>query len=479
MPVAPRLEDLPENGWQSDLFPDISKNDVMLYLQKFGSYTKNYCTGVQLCQSNHLFAIQSTRKDNGEVVVCAKCHPTMRKVPPFYQLTVFINIQGTSTQSPAPILVGAICSCPAGESQSCVHVAALLFTLVEISPTACTSLQCVWSRTACTSGRQTKASSLDFGVASFEGYYQYNGPKLNVSALLDSLSEANIHDAAALVYGHNEEERITRATTTMQHQENTSGIPSFINPLRRLQNLQKQPSDFTTVELINVLTPCSKEEVALIESMTTGQRLNPLGLDARQWRLTDSNFGCICNRKRAEGYFPHSLIKKIMGDYGMASGPAIQWGITNETVALEAYELLTKRTIQNCGVFISLEHPYLAASPDAVGIEESTRFIVEVKCPYKHKDDMIREACSDKDVCLQIMESGIQLKRSHDYYFQVMGQLAVTGANYCHILVWTLKDRHLEEISFDAELWTTMLKKLKDFYHFHLGPEVISRLANQ
>ena len=132
----------------------------------------------------------------------------------------------------------------------------LLLTLVELSPTACTSLQCVWSHPACTSGRQTKASSLGFGVASFEGYYQYNGPKLNVSALLDSLSEANIHDAAALVYHHNEEERITRATTTMQHQENTSGIFSFINPLTRLQNLQKQPSDITTVELINTLTPC-------------------------------------------------------------------------------------------------------------------------------------------------------------------------------------------------------------------------------
>ena len=102
-----------------------------------------------------------------------------------------------------------------------MHVAALLLTLVEISPTACTSLQCVWSHPACTSGRQTKASSLDFGVT--WGYYQYNGPKLNVSALLDSLSEANIHDSAALVYHHNEEGRVTRATTKMQHQEKTSG----------------------------------------------------------------------------------------------------------------------------------------------------------------------------------------------------------------------------------------------------------------
>ena len=44
VPVAPRLEDLPENGWQSDFFPDISEDDVMLYLRNFGSYTKNYRT---------------------------------------------------------------------------------------------------------------------------------------------------------------------------------------------------------------------------------------------------------------------------------------------------------------------------------------------------------------------------------------------------------------------------------------------------
>ena len=40
---------------------------------------------------------------------------------------------------------GGNCRCPAGETQSCVHISALLFTLAEVTPIACTSLPCAWS----------------------------------------------------------------------------------------------------------------------------------------------------------------------------------------------------------------------------------------------------------------------------------------------------------------------------------------------
>ena len=40
------------------------------------------------------------------------------------------------------------------------------------------------------------------------------------------------------------------------------------------------------------------DEVLLVAEMTIGQRNNALWMDARQWRLTASNFGRIVNRKK-------------------------------------------------------------------------------------------------------------------------------------------------------------------------------------
>ena len=51
-----------------------------------------------------------------------------------------------SWKNPQFMVEGANCYCAAGETQSCVHVTALLFTLAAVSPAACTSLPCAWSR---------------------------------------------------------------------------------------------------------------------------------------------------------------------------------------------------------------------------------------------------------------------------------------------------------------------------------------------
>ena len=59
----------------------------------------------------------------------------MRKTPPFYVLFVIVNDQEPK---------GGNCFCAAGASQSCIHISALLFT--EITPQACTSVRCAWSR---------------------------------------------------------------------------------------------------------------------------------------------------------------------------------------------------------------------------------------------------------------------------------------------------------------------------------------------
>ena len=57
------------------------------------------------------------------------------------------------------------------------------------------------------------------------------------------------------------------------------------------------------------------------------------------------------------------------------------------------------------------------------------------------------------------MVSGVVLKNIHDYYYQVMGQLALKGAQFCDFVIWTEIDMHTERISFDATLWNDMWYK--------------------
>ena len=171
-------------------------------------------------------------------------------------------------------------------------------------------------------------------------------------------------------------------------------------------------------------------------------------------------------------------MKTILGDYGSPHTAAIQWGCDHETDAICSYARKTQMAVRECGIFLSSSFPYLATSPDGIISLDDTSFgLVEVKCPFKHRKSTIEEACSDVSFCLANTDSGVTLKRTHDYYYQVTGQLALTGAQFCDF-VWTEIDMHIERISLDDVLWDDMKSKLAHFYYTGLGLEILERLCN-
>lgn len=40
---------------------------------------------------------------------------------------------------------------------------------------------------------------------------------------------------------------------------------------------------------------------------------------------------------------------------------------------------------------------------------------------------------------MNLIEGELKLKTSHDYYYQVQGQLHITDRKYCYFAVWTPK----------------------------------------
>lgn len=464
--VLPAFTSLPEGPWNKGGFPVVKEGDAKGYLQKKGGYTKNYQTGVRLCQCGHLYDIEMAQGED-VTYMRARCRPTMRKNPPFYFLFVMLD---SNTKMPK----GGNCFCAAGASQSCVHIAALLFTVAEVTATACTSVRCAWTRPS--GGNKVAAASfsreLNFGSASQDGYFPYDGPKPLVDTLLKRFAEAG-SKPAIIDFLDGEREREAKAEANTSH-----SVEVLRDPLDILASIAaiREPTVEDLVDALRVTV----EEVELIQVMTIGQADNPLWLDARQWRITASNFGRVCNRNFRVLY-PPSLKKIILGDYGRPNTAAINWGCEHENVALEAYQQRTATEVDVCGLFLSATFPFLGATPDGlVYTALGTIGIVEVKCPYKHRNSTIVDACEDAQFCLSINSDSGQpnLKRSHDYYYQIIGQLEITGAVYCDFVVWTLLDMHIERVLMDTEVWQEIIEKLKKYYCTELGPEIIQRLLN-
>ena len=60
-PSPPRFDDLPSDNWANGDFPLVTETCVSSYLKKRGGYTKNFQTGVRLCQCGHLFDLEMVK----------------------------------------------------------------------------------------------------------------------------------------------------------------------------------------------------------------------------------------------------------------------------------------------------------------------------------------------------------------------------------------------------------------------------------
>ena len=260
-----------------------------------------------LCQCGHLYDIEAANKvdilNDGTFYIGAKCRLTMRKTPPFYVLFIVVQDQKH---------IGGNCFCAAGASQSCMHISALLLTLAQITPQACTGVRCAWPRPS-VGGSASLAKDLDFGQASFEGYFPYSGPNPELCTLLEYLDAAG-SKPGIIDYLKRKKERVAMASDPVTHKK------ILQDPVDKLKVLAVS-RDPTVDELIQSLR-ITGEEAELILIITIGQRNIPLWMDARQCRITASNFGRECNRKFRLLY-PPSLAKLLLGDYGHRNSPAI------------------------------------------------------------------------------------------------------------------------------------------------------------
>lgn len=224
--------------------------------------------------------------------------------------------------------------------------------------------------------------------------------------------------------------------------------------------------------------------MAEIERETRGQRTNPEWHKWRENRITASIAPKIANSKFVKGKsseVPQSYLKAVLESGSGIQTSAMSWGIRNEKKAVEAYEALKSKTthrpvrVDDCGLFIDKEKTWLAASPDGIVREADTGKelgVLEVKCPYKHRDKTVTEACRDKTFCLEKEGDSYSLKKTHPYYTQVQCQLQVTGLEKADFVVHTNKETVIAPVNFDADFWEKTVPKLEKFYMDAVVPQL-------
>ncbi|CAI5776004.1 coiled-coil domain-containing protein 8-like [Podarcis lilfordi] len=223
-------------------------------------------------------------------------------------------------------------------------------------------------------------------------------------------------------------------------------------------------------------SPLSAEKVAEIEKETRGQRTNPEWYKQRANRITASIAPQIANSKFVNGKsseIPQSYLRRVVESSSGVQTPAMSWGVRNEKKAVQAYEALKSSKVNkavkvdNCGLFIDQRKPWLAASPDGIIKDADTGKelgVLEVKCPYKHRDRTVTEACKDKSFCLEKVGDSYSLKKNHQYYTQLQVQMGVTGLPKGELVVHTNKETAIAPVDFDPVFWETTASKLEKFY---------------
>eukprot|EP00061_Rhincodon_typus_P016489 g44739.t1 len=228
----------------------------------------------------------------------------------------------------------------------------------------------------------------------------------------------------------------------------------------------------------------SKQRVAEIEKETRGQRENPAWFEQRRNRITASVAHKISHSKFVNGKsteVPQSYLKSVVGQGSNVTTPAMKWGVQNESMAIKKYEKLKSEAIghqvcvRSCGLFVDPEKHWLAASPDGVVVDKATGDtigLVEIKCPYKHKNHTINKACEDKTFCLERNKGELQLKKNHPYFTQIQCQLAVAGLEQADLAVYTDRDVAIVPVKSDKKFWKNTENKLEDFYTRAVLPEL-------
>lgn len=387
------------------------------------------------------------------------------------------------------------CTCMAGLGEVCSHVAALLFFIEAAvrhgaTDVSSTSVRCAWSASSsCGKAGPSPVVDIDFSQPKRGGLPKEPAsqrifvppqPKGNPLELFLHIKE---HSPGAkllkMVPSRQLDPEATDTASEDGDEPELLPLPLTSVFQETYKNLPKDELEDILISVYDCLT-ISKVEADFLERSTRKQSRSEAWHLHRRGRITASNFSRVQTLQGSSS--PTLLITDVMGyatntNIGGQTPPQILWGIKKEPVARQSFvdteaPKHTDFSVAKVGLVVNPQWPYLGASPDGiVSCACCPQAALEIKCSYKYRHVHL-STVKDKDFYL---DADMTLKENHAHYFQLQGQMALTGLQMGYFVVWTECSLVTIRIQRDEQLWEELLTKLESFFLRHILPELVTR----
>ena len=392
-------------------------------------------------------------------------------------------------------IISGYCTCFAGLGQSCNHIAALVLKVDDFwqkgfTQVACTELPCIWISDQrpiypilvedmhITKPKAERKQGVGYCLnpASKRLFSSHNANKgmtneefLERLALIspDSVTLGERKPVRNEVYVKYDKEMEDRTVNL------PPSIESIASTCNEIEEFEAKIFDLNLNE----------NDVNLIEENTRVQG-GQVWMAQRKGRITASKFHRVNSRMNTYEKNCDIDMKPVISevlDYNKPSSDlkALKYGRRQEQNACDTFESVLKNEghrnvkVEKCGLFVNSSAPYLGASPDRiVSCSCCPKRVLEVKCPLKCSNTT---PTPDYVECLEEVNGSIMLKRSHKYYSQIQGQMAISNFMYADFFVYAPKGYHVERIAFDQAFWQRMSSNLTIFFLNFIIPELITK----
>ncbi|KAI4824945.1 hypothetical protein KUCAC02_020656 [Chaenocephalus aceratus] len=387
-------------------------------------------------------------------------------------------------------VVAAHCDCKAGLGESCSHIGGLLYKVEMIvrvggaRDPACTDVLCTWNEASMKGVQTARVADINFyGDKPKEKVVANNAPARRADPqpvssdvfedfLVSLLAASNpVMPVGLSLFG----------STSSNFAPKKAVVPSQKVP-PGLRSLYRGVEGFNSLdEVYSAATQTMKldhKDVEHIGNVTKLQSKSLVWYEQRAGRITSSVSHSVLRTSTTKP--SQYLIKSICCDRpSNLKTTAIVWGNEHEQVARQQYadgaisSVHSDLKVNNCGLLIKREQPFLAASPDAMlACSCHGMGVLEIKCPFKFREMSVEEMSKEKDSC---RDQNLELKESHQYYTQTQHQMYVTGASYCEFLMWLPTGGHVCTVFPDKEYTLTSVPVLTAFWEGHVRPELLFR----
>ncbi|XP_077974294.1 uncharacterized protein LOC144429919 [Styela clava] len=462
--------------------PDFSFDDVTEYAEKHAGNGNSTKRGYKYFWESFIHDYK-VFQDGQKFLIKARCYRSQRKNEPPHSL--FVTLRRNNVLS-------ATCSCTVGEA-ICCHSLALLYCTAHFSnlqlkkvPPAITGtmqlqswhhprsegfkqlpIQKIIIQNPCSKSIRTIRSTLHKPgrIPQWQSFLNFSQYNIQLNTILPSNPSSVV--SISTNFGQ------APFGSPLAYQQ-ICDEKSFEFPSLPLSSLSPQTNTVLTEMQHKVMQNLTlgREDCKHIEFMTRNQYNSPIWHQQRKFRITASKFGRIY--KRVSNF--DSLASNLTSSK-LFQTAAMKRGIQMEPEAVKLYEEIKKCQCSPCGLVISSTCPWLGCSPDRKVYDPSCDGnlcygLLEVKCPISDTFDKVS--------CLFKNDKGEwTLKMNHDYYFQIMGCLGITGLKWCDIIILLPSGAcFIDRIHFDDAYFLDLQMRLESFFYDHFINTIATNMSS-